>query len=300
MELHALRTFVVVAEEGSVTKAAKRLFMTPPSVTAHIKSLEQELQVQLFVRTSRGMQITEKGQILRNKAEQTIRAAQELVSQAAALQTQLMGQVTLGLNASAAFLRLAGTVTRLQSQHPGVKLTLVNSVSGKILAALRQATLDIGYVFGPVADPALCARRVAVADLVVAVPGQWAHLLAHASWETLARLPWLYADLYCPFQEMVDQLFAQQQLPYRRLLETSDEATKCELVSAGIGLALLEASEAQAAVRAGTIVVWQPAALRCDLSLVYARVRAHDPIIGAVAAAACHAWGLPNEDNGYA
>ena len=57
MELYHLRTFITVAETGSVTQAARRLFMTPPSVTAHIKSLEDELQVQLFRRTAQGWEL---------------------------------------------------------------------------------------------------------------------------------------------------------------------------------------------------------------------------------------------------
>ena len=53
MELYQLRTFIVVAEEGNVTRAAARLGLTPPSVSAQIKHLEEELHVQLFVRTAR-------------------------------------------------------------------------------------------------------------------------------------------------------------------------------------------------------------------------------------------------------
>ena len=91
---------------------------------------------------------------------------------------------------------------------------------------------------------------------------------------------------------MVDQLFAQRQLDYHRVVLTNDEATKCALVSAGVGLALLERSEAQAAMQAGKLVIWDTPPLWCDLSVAYARQRAHDPMIQAVAASVCHAWGL--------
>ncbi len=67
MELYQLRTFVIVAEEENLTRAAKRLYMTPPSVSAHIKTLEEELNVQLFERTPKGMEITEQGKLLKAK-----------------------------------------------------------------------------------------------------------------------------------------------------------------------------------------------------------------------------------------
>jgi DNA-binding transcriptional LysR family regulator len=180
----------------------------------------------------------------------------------------------------------------LQSTSPGVTLQLVASVSGKILEALHTAALDIGYVFGPITDTALIARRVDVVELVIAVPIRWAQQVAQAGWEDLATLPWLYADAYCPFQDLVDQLFTHRQLDYHRVVLTHDEATKCALVSAGVGLALLERSEAQAAMQEGKLVIWDTPPLWCDLSVAYARQRSHDPMIQAVAAGVYQAWGL--------
>ena len=292
MELYQLRTFIVVAEEGNVTRAAARLGLTPPSVSAQIKHLEEELHVQLFVRTSQGMLLTEHGTLLRIKAEHTLQAAAAMVSEAARLQAHLVGQVSFGLNATPEVLRVGAIAVHLQSTSPGITLQLVASGSGKILEALHTAALDIGYVFGPITDTALIARRVDVVELVVAVPMRWAQQVAQAGWEEIATLPWLYADIYCPFQDMVDQLFAQRQLDYHRVVLTNDEATKCALVSAGVGLALLERSEAEAAMQAGKLVIWDTPPLWCDLSVVYARQRAHDPMIQAVAASVCHAWGL--------
>src|ERR1700730_1893012 len=106
MELYQLRTFLIVAEEGSITRAAKRLFTTPPSISAHIKMLEDEWSVILFRRTAKGMEITEKGEILRTKAEATLLAAQDLSNHATELLECLMGSLRIGLTASATFLRI--------------------------------------------------------------------------------------------------------------------------------------------------------------------------------------------------
>jgi DNA-binding transcriptional LysR family regulator len=292
MELYQLRTFLVVAEEGNVTRAALRLGLTPPSVSAQLKHLEEELRIQLFIRTSQGMRLTEHGTLLRSRAEQVLDAAAALVGEAARLQTHLVGQVSFGLNATPEVLRAGTIAAHLQTASPGITLQFVASVSGKIVEALHTETLDIGYGFGPITDTSLIARRVDVVELVVAVPRRWAQQVAQAEWADLAALPWLYADLYCPFQDMIAQLFAQRQLDYHRVMLTDDEATKCALVSAGVGLALLERSEAEAARQAGTLVVWEAPPLWCDLSVAYARRRAHDPLLQAVVASVYHAWGL--------
>lgn len=289
-ELQHLRTFVAVAEAGSVTGAAKRLCLSPPAVSAHIQKLEDELQVPLFVRTPQGMAVTAQGQVLRAKAEQTLQAAQNVVRQAAELQAQLHGRVTFGINASPQVLRLAPSIERLQAEHPGIDLALVHSATGKILQSLRSATLDIGYVFGPVTDRTLVTHRLGVIDLVIAVPQRFADQVPHADWAAMARLPWLYADGYCPFQDMIDACFAAHGLRAQRVVETNDEATKCDLVRAGIGLALLDRGEADALSAAGVAVIREPEPMACDLSLVYAAQRADDPLIQAVAASVGHVW----------
>jgi len=292
MELYQLRTFVVVAEEGYVTRAAIRLGLTPPSVSAHLKHLEEELHVQLFVRTSQGMILTEHGARLRAKAEHTLQAAAAVVGEAAHLQAHLVGQVVFGLNTTPQMGRVGAIAAHLRSTQPGITLQLVASVSGKIVEALHTGGLDIGYVFGPITHTTLIAQRVDVVELVVAVPSRWAQQVVQAGWEEIATRPWLYADASCPFQDIVDQLFAQRQLDYHRIVLTSDEATKCALVSTGVGLALLERSEAEEARQAGTLVVWDTPPIWCDLSLAYARQRAHDPMIQAVAASVYHTWDL--------
>ncbi len=289
-DLQHLRTFVAVADADSVTQAAKRLSLSPPAVSAHIQKLEDELQVALFVRTTQGMDVTVQGQILRAKAEQALQAAQSVVRQAAALQAQVHGRVAFGVNASPQVLRLAPMIACIQAEHPGIDFALVHSATGKILDALRSATLDMGYVFGPVTDRTLVTHRLGVIDLVIAVPQRLAAQVPRADWAAMALLPWLYSDCYCPFQDMIDTCFAARGLQGQRVVQTNDEATKCDLVRAGVGLALLDREEAKTLVAAGAAVIREPEPMRCDLSLAYAATRAGEPLIQAVATGVRQVW----------
>ena len=83
MEFYHLRSFVAVAQTGNLTQAAKRLYTTPPAISAHIKSLEDELSTPLFIRSSKGMALTDKGQLLLKKAQITLDSALDLVNLAA-------------------------------------------------------------------------------------------------------------------------------------------------------------------------------------------------------------------------
>jgi DNA-binding transcriptional LysR family regulator len=291
MELHHLRIFVVVAEEMNLTRGAQRLYMTPPTVSAHIKALEEELGVQLFVRMPHGMSLTEKGKLLKIKAEQTLQAAQEVVNHATALQSQLIGRLRCGLNASPGWLRVAPLVQHMQEVWPGLELELIACSSGSIIDALHQGTMDAGYIFGASPSRSMITHCLGMAEVVVAAPSQWKTRLVDADWVDLAQLPWIGSDGYCPFETLTDDLFRQRGLQYHRVVRSHDEGTKAELVIAGVGLAMLERSEAEQAQTAGRMTIWAPVPLHCPLHFAYLTKRQDDPLIRALRTGVMQVWG---------
>jgi DNA-binding transcriptional LysR family regulator len=78
MELDQLKAFIIVAEEKNITKASERLFITQPALSTKLKLLEDELQVELFNRTPKGMELTETGEILTIEAKKIVDAAEQL------------------------------------------------------------------------------------------------------------------------------------------------------------------------------------------------------------------------------
>ncbi|MEM7348979.1 MAG: LysR family transcriptional regulator [Chloroflexota bacterium] len=289
MELYQLRTFIIVAEEQNVTKAAKRLFTTPPSVSAHIKALEDELQVQLFERTPKGMKITEKGEILRTKAEQTLLAAQDMANHATRLQQHLLGTLNVGINATPSFLQIAQLVTAMQQNSPGVDLNLVSTSSGKILEMLQSGDLDIGTIFGPSQTETITLRKLHTVTLVIAIPKAWQ--VQPTTWEEIAALPWIMSNDYCPFCAITNDLFKQHQVTVQQVVQSNDEQTKCELVIAGVGISLLEKSEAEQARNDGNLAIWgDTTPIECDLSLAYSVNREGDPLIQAIVSSWQRLW----------
>jgi DNA-binding transcriptional LysR family regulator len=105
-------------------------------------------------------------------------------------------------------------------------------------------------------------------------------------------LPWIYGDGYFPFQDIVDHLLGRPRLTnHRFIVQSSDEATKRELIGAGLGLALLEANEAHEAAQAGKLVIWQGGPIYCALSLAYLTRRAHEPLLRRVITEVIQVWG---------
>lgn len=282
MELHHLRTFVAVAEESSVTKAALRLYMTPPTVSGHIKVLEDELGVTLFERTARGMALTPKGELLHGKAAKILSAAQELVNHATELQAHLIGQLHFGLNATPAFLRVGSLLKALQQTCPGIELKLETAVTGKIIESLQNHSLDAGYIFGNSPTAQIATHFLQKVELQIAAPIAWRDKLLNNAWQSLAELPWITSDYYCPFQTITDDLFQKHGLEIKQNVWANDENTKLNLLKEGVGLALLVSNECRSLVEHGEIVVWETSPIYCDLNFAYLDRRKLEPLLSAL------------------
>ncbi|HNH06380.1 MAG TPA: LysR family transcriptional regulator [Anaerolineales bacterium] len=291
MELNHLKTFVVVAEERNLTRAADRLYMTPPSVSAHIKALEDELGVILFIRKPQGMEITEHGEILRVKAEKILHSTREMLNLSKKLQVSLTGTTRIGLSATSSYQRAAKLISQMQKEHPDIELTFLASCTHKIIQGLKNHSMDAGYMFGPIDDEALAGHELDIADLVIIAPSTWKDKVAGADWKEIAALPWVGSSYYCPFQTALEKLFKKRKLAMNHVVWMDDEFNKCALVEEGIGMALLEKSEAEQAASNGRIFIWKTEPIKCKVSWVHLRNRSDDPLIAALTAQVLNVWG---------
>ncbi|MER7621772.1 LysR substrate-binding domain-containing protein [Streptomyces sp. NPDC126503] len=175
MELHRLRYFVTVVEEGSFTRAAARLRLAQPGLSAQIARLERELGQRLLDRTGRAVTPTEVGTAVLPYARAALAAAEAVRDTAAEFAGLLRGRVSLGLVPGAAPLfDLAGLLADFHADHPGVEVALSEGGSEEMLTAVREGRLDLALAGlpGPGPLPGLRLRPVVDCPLVAAVaPG---------------------------------------------------------------------------------------------------------------------------------
>jgi len=293
MELYQLRTFVTVAEEGHLTRAAERLFTSQPAISAHVKSLEEELGVTLFDRTPKGMQLTAAGEQLLERAQRTLAAAGELLDEARAMQDELVGEVRIGLNTDAAFLRVIEIQRALAAAHPRLATIFVSGSSEANLPALRIGKLDAGFIGGVVDDPMLDAIEVAMEDLVVAVPTPMRGSFDEADIADLARQPWIHTSPNCPHYRVMSRIFEAHCCEPRRLVVAEQEDALLAMVCAGVGLGIVRRDKAEQVQHGdGSLYALPLPLLPNPVSFAHARKRANDPLIRAVLGAVTAAWGV--------
>lgn len=291
MELYQLRTFIAVADEGNLTKAAERIHASQPAVSAHIKALEGELGVILFVRTPRGMQLTEAGRGLKGKADVIVLAAEDMLNQARIFSRDLTGTLSIGLNTDPEFLRVADFTGRMAEAHPRLRLKLVQGPSGVILKDVRDRRLDAGFSFFDNPYPEVTAIKLAEIPVRVVAPAAWAGRVAGKSLDQLASMPWVKPDMGCPFMVAFGQLFSSANVELTDYVEVDSEDVIRRLVATGRGISILKQADADAMAQEGSAIICDAGPhLSLNVNFVYAKCRAEDPLVRALAEVVTGVW----------
>lgn len=290
VELYHLKTFLAVAEEGRLSRASERLFISQPSVSAHVKALEEELGLGLFRRSSKGMRLTPEGEVLLEHAREALNAVQRITVKARSLRQDVRGKLRVALNTDSSFLRVSRLAALMGERHPQVELGLTLSVSGRIVESLRAGEVDAGFVFQE-NDPEdfeflrLCSFR-----LLIMGPAAWRERIENADWEDLARLPWIWTPPPCLCYQLGEDMFKRRKLSLTKTIEADNEQVVNDLIMAGKGVSLVREDEALAAEAAGTMVRWEGGCVPQYAYLVYSHSRADDALLLALRSVVAEIW----------
>lgn len=293
-DLHLLRSFEAVADEGQLTRACDRLHLSQPAVSAHIKTLERELDIRLFERQPAGMALTPAGRDLRVHARAILAAVEAMRNAAAQLKGELIGTLRVGSVSDPQSNRVGDLLSLTVSRYPRLQLELHHAISGAALVALRERALDASFYFGDAPGPEYLALPLAQIVYRVAAAGSWADRVVDADWAALSALPWVRPPAISTHRQLVDQLFAShgvQVSPHR--IEADDESVIVNLIVAGVGLSLIREDIARPLQRAGKICVWPREKLHTTLWFVCSRTRADEPLIRALLGCVREIWRSP-------
>ena len=178
IELRHLRYFIAVAEEGHITRAAERLGIQQPPLSLQIRALEQELDVQLFRRVPRGVELTPAGVALLEHARGVLDQIDRAVAITRRTARGEQGRLVIGFTSSTPFHPFVPRIIRtFRELSPLVSLVLEESGSSELVQALRSEEIDAAFIRSPVADiDGLLVRPLLEEAMIAALPA--AHMLA--------------------------------------------------------------------------------------------------------------------------
>ncbi|MEO5672864.1 MAG: LysR family transcriptional regulator [Ramlibacter sp.] len=250
VELRLWRQFVALADELHFGRAAARLHMTQPPLTQAIANLERALEVRLFDRTKRSVQLTAAGHALLPQARELLARALALPAQARAAAHGEVGRLRLAFVSTVGFGLLPQWVKAFRALHPQVELELIEATGDVQLQALERGDADAGFMlhspdFGP---EGLHRLRIAREPLVVALPEH--HPLATAramAFGALLEVPLvIFPRRILPsVHDAVFGMYHAGGRAPRIAQEAIQMQTIVNLVSAGLGLAWVPESVRQ-------------------------------------------------------
>ncbi|HMO47759.1 MAG TPA: LysR family transcriptional regulator [Rubrivivax sp.] len=241
MELKQMRQFLAVAEERNFTRAAARLHIAQPPLTRQIRALEDELGTALFVRTAKGVELTEAGAALLEEVPHVLALAQRARERTLLAGQGRAGRLDVGIFGSGVLDAIPRMLARFHAQRPGVRIVLHNQTKAEQIDALRERRIAIGFnrLVPPESD--LVVQTVLRERMVVALPRQ--HRLSERRRLTLPDLDdqpmILYPNLPLPgLAQRVAGAFAREGLRLRVEQEVEDVLTATALVASGFGLCI--------------------------------------------------------------
>ncbi|MBL8528000.1 MAG: LysR family transcriptional regulator [Burkholderiales bacterium] len=291
MELYQLRTFAAVAEFGHVTRAAEKVHISQPAVSAQIKALEEELGLPLFDRTPTGMVLTAPGKRLLALAERVLSAAQELMAEARSLAGAVAGRLRLGTVSDPESIRLGEFLSRAVELYPLLELDVHHQVSGAAFESVRSGELDASFYFGNLTHPAVASLALHEIAYRVAAPAAWKDQVERATWGELAALPWILTAPISSHHGLVRELFLQHGVEPLSVVQADNETVIENLIVSGLGLSLLREDLAHAREKTRELIVLNSARLTTMLQFIYLAGREQEPAIAALLFAVREVWG---------
>ena len=165
MEFRQLRTFVNVAQLGSISHAAERLNTAQSALTRQIQALEAELEVKLLRRHGRGVSLTAEGQLLLERASVILREAEATRQALKPTPDVVSGDVAFGMPPSVGDALTAPLMETFMAKYPQVKLRAVTGASGFVLDWLQRGLIDVGVLYDVRPTPMVETSPLMVEDL---------------------------------------------------------------------------------------------------------------------------------------
>ncbi|MER0484832.1 LysR substrate-binding domain-containing protein [Streptomyces sp. Edi2] len=260
MELRQLQYFVAVVEEANFTRAAARLHLAQPGVSARIRQLERELGQPLLDRSGRSVTTTEVGRTVLTHARAALAAVEEIRQTVDEFSGLLRGRVRVGLVSGAGTRRfdLASLLADFHDAHPQVEISLADDTSERMCAALLGGALDVALIGLAEAQPpaGLSCQVVVDAPLVAAVAPGDPLLAAHADRTSvplaaLRERPLIALPRGTGVRGVLERACAEAGFRPRVAFEASVLQVLARLASRGLGVAVVPALPADEASAAG-------------------------------------------------
>ncbi|WP_017998865.1 LysR family transcriptional regulator [Paracoccus sp. N5] len=284
-DLRTLRSFVTVAREGNISRAAEVLHLTQPAISLQLKRLSRDTGLVLFRRTSKGVELTRDGAALLVKAEQVLAAMADFGQTARRMTGAVRGTLRVGTIVDPDFIRLGQFLGDLVKAAPELRTQLIHGMSGDVPVRLLRGEIDAGYFLGDLdgegtggAEAAhFHYRRLTRFKYRVIAPAGWERRTEGLGWKELAALPWIGTPPASVHRRLLDRIFSGLGVAQNQVAVVDQEPSMLAMVRSGVGLSLCRESIAWHEKQVHGVVVVDQAEVEATLGFLALASRQGEP-----------------------
>ena len=257
IEFRHLETFCRVADLKSFSKAADDLFLTQPTVSGHILSLEQFLSLRLFDRASREIRLTKSGEVFREYASKILSLRKDLLNALSEFSQGIRGELSLGTSTIPGEYLLPGLIGDFKREHPSFVISLKIADTKEVIQFVLQDHVEFGIIGARLNHPSLHYEKFEEDEIVIAAPT--GHPLTRNKKVTLDQLlkePWIIREEGSGTRIAVEKALRRKGKSLKQfnvVMEMGSTSSVKEGVKAKLGLAFISGRAAEGEVRQGSL-----------------------------------------------
>lgn len=295
LTLRDLEAFLGVAQFGNFTRAARALHMSQPALTVRIRHLEDALGVRLIDRTTRSVALTPVGREFLPRVERVLGEIEAVAGNARDLAGRRLGLVTVAALPSVASTLLPATIVAFKDGHPGVTVRVRDGVAQRVSSLVKSGEADFGIGSPLKRDPELRFSSLMTDPLgAVFRPGHPLERRRRVRLRDLVACPLIVMDAEYSVRALIERAFESIGRPMLPAYEASYVPTALGLAKAGLGVAIIAYSAADAAATQAAglraRIIEHPSLLR-QIGLIESVGRSLSPAAQQLAATIRATWG---------
>lgn len=237
-----LRTFLYVAQSGSISKASEKLFLTQPAVSSTIKKLEDQLDVVLLNRSNKGVELTDKGLILYSSVKLAFDLIDSSISSLRASENALFGNLNICATESPLYHFLPKILGEFQKNYPNVKINIKGSATSDCISSLIDGKADLAFLVSPLHLKRSLAytKLMDLQDVFCYSPQSYPQLTnRQLSLLDLVSYPIICVEEGTSAREHLKSFFATQGLELEPSFSVRTSTVVLELVKNGMGIGVV-------------------------------------------------------------
>ncbi|WP_077309219.1 LysR family transcriptional regulator [Terribacillus halophilus] len=238
MEIRAIRTFATIVKQGNFLKAAEVLNYSQPTITLHIKHLEEEIGEKLLER-GKTLKLTESGRVFYERAKSVLQEYEKLTNTLQDLEVGMAGLIRIGISEPTASLEFPSIIADFKEKYPHVELSIQVADANTLSSLLYNDEIDFAICGAPEVSMKNVFKPLYQDDIVLLVPSS--HPLAEKSTADITELQHetiLFTPHNCPIRIQIEQNIVEAIGTAYKKIEITSSMSHKHYVQAGLGVSL--------------------------------------------------------------